>query len=232
MFTAINPDLSISAFESWIPDAGEDFFSKTFDEIPRHITKDVNFIFINTEWISFVPRIYFNNADLEQYISLQYGLMPGLTYYSQSIADDIECVYAYPASLQKLIQENYTDAKIFCSAATQTHNIFSKNSSLIFYKNAFSFCLKEENKFRFAKSTSYQTAADVMYHVLNVREVLNIKEVPFMADVFGFIHKDSPIYKTLVDYIDVLELPVTGENDLNEEANYFSHLTKLLACVL
>ena len=83
------------------------------------------------------------------------------------------------------------------------------------------------------RSFAFETEADVLYHILNSFQILDINVENTAVGLCGAVDESSSLYKTLNDFLFDLRLLKTDEELSEDEipAHYFYHLLQFNKCV-
>ena len=107
-----------------------------------------------------------------------------------------------------------------------------------FYQKQFRVLLYQQGQLLFAGYFQFQTAEDLVYHLLNVLQRFELKQENLRLQLNGLIVKDSVLYEQLNMYFTHIAFRDTDQSFLENDAfaqhpsHFFSHLTELMACVL
>jgi len=183
-----------------------------------------------------VPAIYYDEGNNENNLSLLYGdLEPGITL-SDEVNNSIYCAYRIPGDVHETITTQFPAAKTAHQFSSLINSIESSENLLriIFYQQKIVMMLVVNGELQIIQSYQYRTPEDVVFHILNLCENFDAKEVGLQ--LYGMIEKDSALFRELHKYflnIQFGSLPPGcnfAEGIKEFPAHYFSHLFSLAPC--
>jgi hypothetical protein len=184
-----------------------------------------------------VPAAYYDGLNNEENLSMVYGdLEPGIVLSDEVKEKNIYCVYRIPEDVHETISSQFPSAKSTHQFSSLIKNIHPSENSLhvIFYQQKIVIRLVINGELQILQSYQYKTPEDVVFHILNVCENFEVKEVGLQ--LYGMIEKDSALFRELHKYfLNIHFGPLPGRCNYAEgikefPAHYFSHLFSLAPC--
>ena len=147
--------------------------------------------------------------------------------------------YRINKKLDLLFRERFPSARFFHSSSLQAELGKPGNPVLhaIFFQDAVKLILFSDDRLQIIQTFSYQSPADVLYHLVNVCEQYKIKTDLVKLQLSGMINEGSALYKEIYPYFlkigfDCLPADTPVADGINElPGHLFSHLTTLATCV-
>ncbi|MDQ6757710.1 MAG: DUF3822 family protein [Bacteroidota bacterium] len=158
--------------------------------------------------------------------------------FTDFIADKkLHNVYKIPVELHHVMVDQFSIAAFYHQYSFLIkQNTTERNLlSIIFYQDKFIAVLVKNNKFRVIQMYPYQSATDVVYHLLNICKQYTVVEIPLR--IAGIITADADLHKEIMSYFpnySFYELPPEYEYAENIKvfpSHYFSHLFSYALCV-
>lgn len=192
-------------------------------------------LFLDNNRISFIPEKYYQSADAPQHFILHHGKssQPSLLRET-NIIEEVVTIFEYSQQLEALVIKIFGPCALFHSYAAQATSAFNKEAvSIIFHKHYFNICIKKEKQLQIVRSFAFETEADVLYHILNSFQILDINVENTPVGLCGAVDESSSLYKTLNEFLFDLRLLKTDEELSGDEipAHYFYHLLQFNKCV-
>ena len=201
------------AFElfQFSPEHSKDF-NELFNEIKSqsrilHLYHDDVRVIWQHEEALYIPRQYFHNDIADDYLFTAFGnLTP--TFISHEIAGDVIVLYRADEESKKTLLR-------YAARARFTHkyflllNEYSEKKEemqedylqLQIYPNHFIMMVVKQKQLQLVNTFKYQTPEDVLYHVLNVCQQLDVDKAKTIFYFSGLIDLESNLYKELDAYL-------------------------------
>ena len=137
--------------------------------------------------------------------------------------------YSVPLNLHSYIQSHCPDAdfKHTVSYLLKEPVTVAETIQVIFYQCKFLCTVWKDGKLLLSNSFRFQSAEDVVYHLLNICKQLSIPELPALL-IGGMIEKDSALALEIKKYFNKVEYDEhnakLSEKLLYFPSYYFSHM--------
>jgi hypothetical protein len=244
-------ELSVVAIDSNNALQGYSFFSTSFklseNDFYASLEKELSKVkeeyhkivkvklFLDNNRVSFIPEKFYQSTDAPQHFTLQHGHSPEPSLLRETdIVKKAVGIFEYSKQLEELVIKVFGSCALFHSYAAQATDSFASEAiSIIFHKHYFNLCIKKEGQLQIVRSFSFETEADVLYHILNSFQLLDIEVEGTTVGLCGAIDKSSSLYKTLDEFLFDLQLMKTDIEISDDEApaHYFYHLLQFDKCV-
>lgn len=188
-----------------------------------------------------IPSAIYKYEDGQLHLDAVYGKAVHTTIVSENVPGwNLQSVYRLPASLQSAASWKYLSGKFwgFYSVLLKNHSNGNGEMMIVDFKtDEISVLVLNENRLLLAKTYSYSSPDDVLYHLLKVVHQLGLSQKEIKLSLSGLIEKDSAIYRELYKYFINVEFDsLTGDVKLAEALkthpeHYYSSISKLAACV-
>lgn len=192
-----------------------------------------------------VPDNYFDESLNKEFTSVMYGSLEKATVLNEKVPWwDIYNVYRVPAGIQKIFYDKFRSAKPMhqYSLLLKSHKKFNatelrESIYVIFFEKKIIVSIYKKNQLQLMRQFEYAGEADVLYHLLNCCELLNMNREEVNMQVSGFIDEQSGLYNEVIKYFPNTFFEENGETiQLTAEfeklpQHYFSALLKLASCV-
>ena len=195
------------------------------------------FVSYSGDECSLLPEEMYKPGQNEMLLNALYGDLHNSAIATDLIADKkIYNVYRMPAAIHQVMVEQFPLA-----AFSHQYSLLIKQDvpgdllKIIFYKDRFVAVLMKGGELQIIQTYPYQSAADVVYNLLNVCRQFNMKDVPLR--IGGMIEIDSDLHTEIAHYFSNItfdELPAEYEftDSLKQlPPHYFSHLYSIALCV-
>jgi hypothetical protein len=210
-----------------------------FNEQPL-LSKTYKKVFISysgAESILLPAELYTADGN-DQLLNMFYGDLSDGTIATDHLKNKkIYNVYRMPAAIRHIIGDRFPLASF-----THQYSLLIKQGFLngdllkvIFYRDTFVAALLKGGELQIINSYPYQTATDVVYHLMNICKEFKMTDVPL--GIAGTIEINSDMHNELRHYLPKItfaELPPGYEftNSLKKlPSHYFSHLFSIALCV-
>ena len=189
-----------------------------------------------------IPSAIYKYEDGQLNLDVAFGKTVHTTVVSENVPGwNLYNIYRLPTSLHSAISWKFLSAKSWstCSVILKEHS--SKNEEVIvadFKTDEFSLVVIKNNKLLLAKTFTYSSPEDVLYHLLKCCQQLGLSQQTAKLSLSGLIEKDSAVYRELHKYFINLEFESLSADVKLADAltvhpeHYFSSISKLAACVL
>ena len=224
------------------------------DEILREIifgdeilTKDVNetFIVFNFPENTLVPDVFLKDGFDKEFTNLMYGnLDKGLVVSEKVPWWDMHSVYRLPLDVHKMMSYKFPDAKQwhYYSLLLKSYKKFNPSEKpetlhVIFYEERMIVSVYKKGQLQLLQNFLYSEPKDVLYHLLNCCQQLNINQHEVSLQLSGFIEKQSAIYRELMMYFSNVSFEEPDDSISRTglfkayPLHYFSPILKMAACV-
>lgn len=203
-------DFTHQEFERIIKDS--EFFAYTFQKV---------ICLVDTNYLSLVPTKFFDESKIESILKFNLDLPSGnLVYQNQAIlSTPYQALYVLPKNLKDAIDTNFLNVEYSISNISLL-NHFMKQSQLYsffgvhFNADFLSVFYYKENKLLFFNTFTYISAEDIVYHILNVMNELNLNNEREVVFYSGLISTETEKLELLKDYFKFLK-PIERSNKLN-----------------
>ncbi|HVY75059.1 MAG TPA: DUF3822 family protein [Puia sp.] len=203
------------------------------------------FLVYNFPESNLVPEKYFSDDCVRPFTNLVYGdLSDDLVLDEKVPWFEFHNVYRVPRELHFLMQEKFPNTRFwhFYSLQLKCYKMFTAKEEPFFLKVFFQsdqmqVMICRRGQLQLIRHFAYQDAKDVLYHLLNGCQQLNIDPREAVLELSGMIEKKSELYETLAQYFlnirfDSLEDSIRKTDELLQFPNhFFSSLLKMAICV-
>lgn len=184
------------------------------------------------------PGLYYNVNQNNENLNLVYGdLCQGIVLTDHVAEKSLYNTYRIPHDIHLAITSHFDEVtfihqySLLIKQLQHTGNILK----LIFYPDKIVIALQKQDKLQIIQAFKYITAEDVVYHMLNVCNRFNAKDVN--VQLCGMIERDSALFEEIQKYF--LNITFAG---LPEEllyaagikefpTHFFSHQFSFALCV-
>jgi len=191
---------------------------------------------VDTNYLTLVPTPFFDVDKMEEVLQLNLDLPSGnLIYKNQSVlSSPYEALYCIPKNLKEVIDANFLNVSYSTSNISLLNYFMKQNQLYSFFCVHFnleflSIFYYKDNKLLFFNTFTYITAEDVVYHILNVMNELNLNNERDVVYYSGAVSDSNTEIALLKDYFKFLK-PVERSNKLNYNSevqkiasHYFIH---------
>lgn len=155
-----------------------------------------------------VPEALYNENANSASLTMVYGDLNQGEAFSCFLPDwQLYNIYRVPAGLHQLLSEHFKQSSFFHAYTLLLKGLKTKNSApepdeitLVFYNNNLLCSLLQNGKLQLLKTFDYETAEDVIYHLLNMCRQFGVDCEKIMVNVSGFIDSHSSVYTELEKY--------------------------------
>ena len=185
-----------------------------------------------------LPEELYKAGENELLLDILYGDLHHGAVATDLVADKkIYNVYRMPSGIHKALAEKFPLAVFSHHYSMLIKQDYGAADLLkvIFYKETFIAILIKEGGLQMIQTYSYRSAADVVYHLLNICRQFKMKDIPLQAG--GRIETGSDLHTELQHYFpgmsfEKLPAEYVFTNSLEAlPSHYFSHLYSLALCV-
>ena len=193
-------------------------------------------VFINTEQSVLIPADFYSKQKALDYLNAVFG-ENNYELFKDGLRDTLPVINAYriPVQVREVIEKNLAMVTVEHTFSNILRTIFSKeispSNSIInaqFYKTHFIVTVINGGQLQLINAYQYNNDDDVLYHLLNICNQLNLKGV--LLKVCGMIDLKSSLYGHLQKYFTNLSVEeiIVPDMDLQEyAASYFTPFFKL-----
>jgi len=207
----------------------KEFFSKRF--------KKVTIVYSVAE-SALIPFKIYDRQHASAAVSLLHGDMDSNTLTLTDVISESECYNCYRIStpLHKKLEEQFPGAHYWhqYSVLLGSYSLAEPKIFATFYSYKMVVRVFANGKCQLINTYYYQSAEDVSFYLLTIREQLGMENIPI--EVSGYIEKSSALYQEIYKYfkeITFMALPQFckfDENILVYPSHYFSHLFSFDLC--
>jgi hypothetical protein len=186
-----------------------------------------------------VPLHSYKQDDSRLLLATMYGVNGQHPVIAESVPGwQLQNVYAVPAEIQDWITAHFPAAHYWHSYSVGIRQIPVTDPDgvilLDFHTHHFTLIAGKENRLLLAQTFPYETAADVIYHLLKVCIAFSFSQEKAKLLVSGLVEKDSNLYRSLVQYfLDIQfrepawQMPAAGQE---YPPHFFTSLNDLAVC--
>lgn len=187
-----------------------------------------------------IPSSVYKYEEGQLHLDTVYGKTVHTTVVSENVVGwNLHNVYRLPSSLQSAASWKFLSGKFWSMYSVLLKNYTSSGQSIAvdFKTDEFTVLIVSENKLLLAKTYSYSSPDDVLYHLLKACQQLGLSQQTVKLFLSGLIEKDSAIYRQLYKYFKNVEFEsLSGGVKLSSELtdhpeHFYSSISKLAACV-
>lgn len=185
-----------------------------------------------------IPDIYYDAALNAENVNRVFGdVQQGVILNDHVAGKDLHAVYRVPLSVYEAISSQFPSAILVhqYSAIAKQLTFETPLLKVIFYKHKIVVALAAGGRLQIIQTFFYTTPEDVVYHMLNVCDQIDISELA--VELSGVIDKDSALSKKVHSYFTNIHFAgLSGRLRYAEKINQlphhlFSHLFSLALCV-
>jgi len=229
-------------FGYYISENEENDYKKFFENVPALNTRYYQAVIAYDARDSVqIPSVVYKYEEGQLHLDAIYGKTVRTTVVSENIPDrNIYNIYRIPAELHSAASWKYLSGKFWNIYTVLLKDRPVKNEDVMlvdFKTDEFSLVVLRNDKLLLAKTFSYTSPADVLYHLLKACQQSGLSQQTVRLLLSGLIEKDSAIYRELYKYFIRPEFEtLSGEVKLAEELkvhpeHYYSSISKLASCV-
>ena len=230
--------LSVFYYETNDPIEIADAVKQIFRE-QRVLEKKFRKIYISwsSEESALLTEELYRKGNHETALHLLYGDISNETVLTDLVADkNIYNIYFIPAVIHNVITAQFPMAIITHQYSLLLKQIDERSSMLqvIFYPDKIIATLIVEGKLLLMQTYHYRSAADIIYHLLNIYKQFDVNPA---LQVQGMIEENTELHKKLKQYFpDIVFYKAQSEYVIAADiekipAHYFSHLFSNYLCV-
>jgi hypothetical protein len=184
------------------------------------------------------PAPYYNQNLNTENLNLLYGDMQGGVVLADYIIEkDIYNLYRIPANVYNIITRHFPDAVTIHQYTLFIKQLQPESTTLkvIVYQDKIIIILQKAGNLQIIQAFTYVTAADILYHMLNVCKQFNANEAN--VQLCGMIEQNSALFKEIKKYflhVAFCELPgelIYADKIKQFPGHFFSHLFAFALCV-
>ena len=171
-----------------------------------------------------IPNDKFSMATAASYLSLASSLsFQSLAMYEQ--LPDYTLTYNADSVLYKIVKENLPQAshthKLYY-LLRQNNTTAKSNLHLQFYQKHFVLTATKNGVLHLATVHDFKAPQEVVYHILNTLDKLEMAREETVTFLSGFIDESSALYKEIYFYVNNLQFTQTGKIKDEYPAHYFT----------
>ena len=197
---------------------------------------------INFAKNTLIPLAFYDKKHLKGYFAYNYGTSTTAQLFTDTVlAESVINVFALENDIANSLEAVFPKYSIKHAATFLLNQILGENRDekvrkmfVNLQKNHADFVVAEGKKLIFYNQFSFQTANDLLYHLINIAKQTDIDFSSHTCIMLGDIHESHPTYQFCSRYIQNLELgqrPITKnyckELDILDE-NYHFNLFSIL----
>lgn len=136
-------------------------------------------IFIETDYYTLVPRHLFKLNKSKYYLQMQHPDLPesATIYFMQSQIEDAVLLFSVDTDKLSTFQQAFPNATVqhhlFLQLAS-TKAIANDVVSVLIREKSIDIIVFQQSKLKLMNSFAYQTEEDIIYHIMNVFQLLNL----------------------------------------------------------
>ena len=191
-----------------------------------------------------VPETYFNMDLNKDILQLLHGDMNKGMVFSEKIPNsDTYNIFRIPLELHDFFEARFPACKYWhyyslwlkCIQWPGDEN--NEKASVVFYPNVIIVAVIVGGSLQVIQAMEYQTAEDVIYHMLNIYSRFGLKQEETVLEISGMVVRNSAMYEELVKYFLLVKTDSLPEGlQVSEDfksfpEHFFSPLLKLALCV-
>ncbi|RYG08847.1 MAG: DUF3822 family protein [Chitinophagaceae bacterium] len=192
----------------------------------------------HTQNIIFVPKELFNENDVPLYTKFFADVDSENVYVQPSLQQSIHTIFSLPHSVEKVIQENWSNSvKMQQNAGLIELTAKINTNSLIidFTVGSFQLFYIKDEKIAFTQSYQFEDVEEFTYYLLLIVSQLNINVKEINIKTCGIIHEGDAKWNLLIQYFNKVDfLAISSNLDTNilddMPAHYYTSLLSLLQC--
>ena len=195
---------------------------KQFLETEEHLKGnyiEVN-IGISAAKNTLVPLAYYNKKHTKDYFAYNYGEPKDAALFTDTVlAESVVNIFALENNITAHLKANFPKYSVKHAATFLLNQILGENRDekvkklfVNLQKHHADFVVAEGKKLLFYNQFSYQTADDLLYHIINIAQQTGIDFALHTCVLLGDIDENQPTYKLCNRYIEKMELgkrPIT-----------------------
>lgn len=197
-------------------------------------------IYFNDEYCIPVPVMHFDDELAADYLNAVVGEDYNCDVFTEylTVMPGIVNVFRVSKSNRLLLEQKFHGADFHHSNTVVIKRMMSNVSEsgndivgIHFFYAFFKVCVMKEGEFNLIQSFEYETPNDVVYHLLNMKQRLELPS-SLVLQVSGLIETDFQIYRELIKYFknivfDDFVSAAIPDNNGNMPAYYFSPFLNL-----
>lgn len=183
------------------------------------------------------PAAYQQDKNEEDLIMVYGDLKKGVVFTDYVKERNIYNNYRIPGVVHQVVTNRFEKATYIHQYSALLRQLPAGGDvfRVIFYPGKMVITLQKQDKLQLMHTFKYVTPNDVVYHLLNLCEQLNARDL--QLQLCGMLEKDSALFKTIRHHFSNplfcgLPAAFSYADKIKElPAHYFSHLFELAACV-
>lgn len=185
-----------------------------------------------------VPQHLYRQDDARLLLETMHGVNGTHAVVAESIPGwQLQNVYAVPGAVRDWVMAQFPPAVYRHGYSIGVRLLPAAEATILvdFQTNHFSVIAGRDNKLLLTQTFAYATAADVVYHLLQVCVSFALPQERVQLVLSGLIEKESNLYRSLVQYFlqirfrePAWQLPATTEADA--PPHFFTSLNDLIVC--
>ncbi|MET0394000.1 MAG: DUF3822 family protein [Chitinophagaceae bacterium] len=185
-----------------------------------------------------IPFHLYKEEELRLQLEVMYGINGSYATAAAPVPGwQLQNAYAVPGDVQEWIAAHFPSARRCHYYSAGIRQLAADGAAIHadFHTHHFSIIAARDNQLLLAQTFAYTTAADVVYHLLQVCEAFALPQKTVRLELSGLVEKDSGLYRSLVQYfLDIRfrnpawRLP--AENSTEVPPHFFTSLNDLAAC--
>lgn len=192
----------------------------------------------HTQSIIFVPQELFNEGDVALYTKFFADADSQNVYVQPSLQQRIHTIFSLPHSVEKVIQENWSNSVNLQQNAglIELATKVNANSLIIdFTVGSFQLCYVKRGQIAFMQSYEFEDIEELTYYLLLIVSQLGIEAKQTDIRTCGIIHEGDAKWNLLTQYFNKVNfLTISSDLDTNilddMPAHYYTSLLSLLPC--
>jgi hypothetical protein len=195
-------------------------------------------IFYNLSSSTFIPNIFFIDAEKENVLELMFGKDKNSYCFQENAkGNDIKNIYRIPSKIYDTINKLFPQNKFSHSSSMQINTPAKDTLECTVYHNSIKIILYKEGKLQIVQYFDYEMHTDVSYHLLNVCAQFEISASDVSLVLSGMIDESSNLKNDIFKYF--LHVSFAGlsnntsmaENLNSLPAHFYTNLSALALCV-
>ncbi len=202
-------------------------------EILPHTFDKVEIIWEHPQALIIPDNFYFENEQ-KKYLSLLFGNV----FFHESecnVLEELHVAYYIDEEWKKQLSQHFASMisvhkyyKLLKEWSVKKQQLFDEYVQVLLYQNHFILLVSKQKKLQLTNTFTYQTPEDVLYHILNVCERLELNKDQTHFSFSGLIDVESNLFRTLETYLKNIFFIIPSSETLAAEgfqkypAHYFS----------
>lgn len=195
------------------------------------------YIAFDTAESTLMPRSFYKEEQLAQVAETMFGKNKLVAVTAEHIRQqDITNVYRVENDLLAVLKNLFPFATNYHSSTLLAKGLINEGVTCIIGYSSIRIVIFDQG-LKFLQSYEYNTAADIIYHLLNVSSQFSLNPDTMSLSLCGMISEHSHLYDEVYKYfrhITFGQLPNNFKTSIAFEAqptHFFSHLISMASCV-